>query len=205
MWYSKWDEILLKPVKGKLFWPPEVTIILGIECLILIAFDLISGPAATSRTIYFLIALLSIAMGTQTTAARRLGIAVISTTVLTNNLANVVEDLTALFRKPRNMENTKPLTIDSILRASAVVIYCLGAVLGAFAEHRYPFAVTWVPICIVGAIIFTVLIRFRTCLANQNKKVYSPKFTKTPAKHGRLFKFCLVHVCPCQFSEAWII
>jgi uncharacterized membrane protein YoaK (UPF0700 family) len=154
--------------KEKTFWPSAVTIILGIECLILIAFDLISGPRVTSHTIYFLIALLRVAMGMQTTAARCLGIAGISTTVLTNNLANVVEDLIAQFRKARHLEkHTKHFTIDSILRVSAVVIYCFGAAVGAFVEHRYPYAIMWGPICIIGGIILTVLIRFRPSLLNQ--------------------------------------
>ncbi|WP_261807644.1 YoaK family protein [Paenibacillus sp. N3.4] len=150
--------------KENTFWPSTVTLILGLECLILITFDLVSGPSVTNSTTNLLIVLLSAAMGMQTTAARCLGIAGISTTVLTNNLANVIEDITTLFRKAGRL---KHLTLDAILRISAILIYCFGAVIGTVVGQRYPFTVIWVPICILVGIILTVLIRFRPSLLNQ--------------------------------------
>ncbi|OPH47274.1 hypothetical protein BC351_12310 [Paenibacillus ferrarius] len=150
-------------------WPPTLTIILGIELLLFILFKIISGPTASDSTIYLLIALLSIAMGMQTTAARSLAIAGISTTVLTNNLANVVEDVTDILRKWRTLGiHPKHLAMDSILRAAAIVLYGLGAVLAAFVEQQFPFTVIWIPVCIMGGIILTALIRFRPSRSNQN-------------------------------------
>ncbi|WP_146738305.1 DUF1275 family protein, partial [Bacillus tropicus] len=70
-----------------------------IEGAVLLLFALFSCFFADAISVYVLIMLLSFAMGMQTTAARKLGVAGISTTVLTGTLANFFEDLTARFYK----------------------------------------------------------------------------------------------------------
>ncbi|MCZ8512154.1 YoaK family protein [Paenibacillus filicis] len=148
--------------KEKAFWPTTVTIALCIEGLTLFAYGCIANPGMNENTTYFLISLLSFAMGMQTTAARRLSIAGISTTVLTNNLANVIEDIIASFSLlSRSKTLGNRLSMESILRISAVIIYCFGAIVGAVAENRYPFAIIWVPVSIIAIIILTVLLYFR--------------------------------------------
>ncbi|WP_036746921.1 YoaK family protein [Paenibacillus sp. UNC451MF] len=143
-------------------WPASVTIALTIEAVILIIFAVSSSWFKGSETmVYFLIALLSLAMGMQTTAARRLGIAGISTTVLTNNLANVIEDGIHQLRLLIRRETKNTLSRDSLLRLLAVVIYCLGAIIGTLAEVSYPLAIVWVPIAVLGGIIVAAGIRFR--------------------------------------------
>jgi uncharacterized membrane protein YoaK (UPF0700 family) len=113
-------------------------------------------------TVYFLIVLLSTAMGIQTTVGRRLGVAGISTTVLTNNLANVVEDVMHQFRSLRRREKNPVFNKDSLLRLLAIIIYCAGAVIAAAAQPFYPHVLIWLPICLLGCVIGVVLIRFKS-------------------------------------------
>ena len=103
-------------------------------------------------------------MGLQTTAARKLGVAGISTTVLTGTLANFFEDVTARLRSPRYR---KTFTTDAILRALSLVLYCFGAVIAALAEPAYKFEIIWLPIVILLAIIIFVSTKFRS--ASENK------------------------------------
>jgi uncharacterized membrane protein YoaK (UPF0700 family) len=148
--------------KDKTFWPTSVTIVLGIECLILIAYGCLSGPGMNENMTYLFVSLLSIAMGMQTTAGRRLSIAGISTTVLTNNLANIIEDLVANFGLSHESKRKGDhLSTESILRIFAVILYGLGAVVGTVAEHRYPFVIIWFPVSMIGFIILTVSIYVR--------------------------------------------
>lgn len=88
--------VLLAVVIGgkheKTFWPKAVTRIFVIEVLILLLFALMTIFPYTQGAYFMLIILLSMAMGLQT-AARKLNVAGISTTVLTSTLANLFEDL----------------------------------------------------------------------------------------------------------------
>ncbi len=150
--------------KEKTFWPKAVTIALGIEGLILLVFALLSSFSPSLHLTYLFIFLLSSAMGLQTTAARKLGVAGISTTVLTGTLANFFEDVTARLRSPRYR---KTFTTDAILRALSLVFYCFGAVIAALAEPAYKFEIIWLPIVILLAIIIFVSTKFRS--ASENK------------------------------------
>jgi len=144
------------------FWPKSVTTALTVEGGCLLAFVLItlSSSAPSEATIYLLITLLSLAMGMQTTAARRLGVAGISTTVLTNNLANVVEDVVSSIRGWLKSNHVPSIKWDSMLRLAAIVIYCIGAALATVAERSYPLAIIWLPIVIVAFILITATIYF---------------------------------------------
>ncbi|WP_282942214.1 YoaK family protein [Paenibacillus sp. RC67] len=154
--------LIVNKDKTPSLWPRSVTFALVIEGIILIIFALTSSWVGESESlVYFLIILLSLAMGMQTTAARRLGIAGISTTVLTNNLANVVEDGIQQLRLLFGRETRMALSRDSLLRLLAVVIYGLGAIIGTLAEVSYPLAIVWVPIAVIAGIILTVGIQFR--------------------------------------------
>ncbi|ASB89478.1 UPF0700 transmembrane protein YoaK [Bacillus sonorensis] len=139
----------------KSFWPPAVTTALMIEGFVLLLFACLSLFQISA---HILILLLSMAMGLQTTAARKLGIAGISTTVLTGTLANFFEDVsTRFFRKShQNIFHT-----DALLRALTIVFYCLGAVIAAVVEPAYRFGVVWLPIVIIIAIVATAVTKFR--------------------------------------------
>ncbi|ATH91520.1 membrane protein [Bacillus glycinifermentans] len=139
----------------KSFWPSSVTTALIVEGGVLLLFACLSSLQTSA---YILIILLSIAMGLQTTAARKLGIAGISTTVLTGTLANFFEDISGRFfsKKKQNIVHT-----DALLRALTIVLYCLGAVIAAVAEPAYSFAVVWIPIVIILWIVVTAGIKFK--------------------------------------------
>ncbi|WP_182005320.1 YoaK family protein [Priestia aryabhattai] len=145
--------------KEKTFWPKAVTIALGLEGLLLLVFALLSSFSPSLHLTYLFIFLLSSAMGLQTTAARKLGVAGISTTVLTGTLANFFEDVTARLRSPRYR---KTFTTDAILRALSLVFYCFGAAIAALAEPAYKFEIIWLPIVILLAIIIFVSTKFRS-------------------------------------------
>ncbi|MED1016823.1 YoaK family protein [Bacillus atrophaeus] len=147
--------------KEKTFWPPAVTTVLAVEGAVLLLFALLSYFAVSASFPYLLIILLSIAMGLQTTAARRLGIAGISTTVLTGTLATFFEDFTARFF---GGGKKKGFTTDALLRAAALVLYCSGAVIAALAEPSYQFAIIWLPIAIIIGIIILAVTRFHNDL-----------------------------------------
>ncbi|WP_307894444.1 YoaK family protein [Bacillus swezeyi] len=135
----------------KSFWPSGVTVTLVVEAFVLLLFACLSLFRGSA---HFLIILLSIAMGLQTTAARKLDIAGISTTVLTGTLATFFEDVT---KRTLSINTKKILHTDALLRALTIVLYCLGAVIAAIAEPVCPFAVIWLPIVmIIGIIVFAI-------------------------------------------------
>ena len=104
---------------------------------------------------YLLIAILAAAMGMQTTAARRIGIAGISTTVLTNNLAAVVEDAVSIMQRLRHTSIgslMKALSNDSYLRVFAVIIYLIGVIVAALMFHNIPMIAVWIPVVVVGGV-----------------------------------------------------
>lgn len=139
---------------SKRTWPKSVTWALALEAALCLVYAL-TAASVSETAVYFHIVLLSVAMGIQTTAARRLSVAGISTTVLTNNLANVVEDVTAQARRWLRRDQTPGLQPDSYLRMLAIVIYCLGAGLGAAGHYWTPLLNSWVPV-ILMAIVLTM-------------------------------------------------
>ncbi|NEW07663.1 DUF1275 domain-containing protein [Paenibacillus sp. SYP-B3998] len=146
--------------KEKAFWPSALTTIFILESMVLITFSILFQLGAGKQDVYIMIILLSYAMGIQTTAARTIGVAGISTTVLTNNLANAIEDLVKRLRMLlRRGESPERLTRDSLLRMAGVAIYGIGAVAGTIAEYRWPFFISWVPASVITAIVATAIIR----------------------------------------------
>ncbi|MDQ7724086.1 DUF1275 domain-containing protein [Bacillus halotolerans] len=138
-------------------WPSAVTKALAIEAFILFVFACLSISSAFVP-VYILIILLSIAMGIQTTAAKQLGIAGISSTVLTGTLASLLEDLSGrLFFSKQN----KTFLRDAVLRALAIILYCMGAIIVAFAEPHFHYIIIWVPIVLILGIILTALAKLQ--------------------------------------------
>jgi uncharacterized membrane protein YoaK (UPF0700 family) len=73
-------------------WTPAVTVALGLECVILVAFAagwLLEEPEPSGVVVYFLIALAALAMGVQSVAVRRLDVADVSTTYITGTLTSL--------------------------------------------------------------------------------------------------------------------
>lgn len=154
---------LLSGDKAKGFWPVRITIILCIELVFYLLFAALSAPLMSETMLHAMILLLSSAMGMQTTAARKLGIAGISTTVLTNNLASVIEDFVAFFRKifARTAEQRSKIGGETWLRFGAVLIYCFGALVAGIAEVQVPFSAIWIPILVKVIILIVVFTLFR--------------------------------------------
>ncbi|WP_245608644.1 YoaK family protein [Saccharibacillus sacchari] len=164
--------ILLSGGKAKGFWPARITLILFIELAFYFIFAALAGPVMSETLLHVLILLLSSAMGMQTTAARKLGIAGISTTVLTNNLASVIEDFVAFFRKRfRLKEKTSKIGGETWLRFTAVVIYCFGALVAGIAEINMPFSAIWIPILVMVIILIVVLKMFRGLDENGERRL----------------------------------
>ncbi|OPG99725.1 hypothetical protein B2I21_01675 [Chryseobacterium mucoviscidosis] len=142
-------------VKTKNSWSSRVTTVFTVESILLLLFAIMIISPFSEQLSYLLIAILAAAMGMQTTAARRIGIAGISTTVLTNNLAAVVEDAVSILQRLRhaNIRSlVKALSADAYLRAGAVVIYLGGVILAAILFHHVPMMAVWIPVLIVGGV-----------------------------------------------------
>ncbi|MBA2939451.1 DUF1275 domain-containing protein [Paenibacillus sp. CGMCC 1.16610] len=147
--------VIVKRGREEQIWSRGVTAALGSEALLLLIAALLSYAGDSDRNLYILILLLSMGMGMQTTVARHLKVAGISTTVLTNNLANVIEDTIAHFRRVNRF------TADASLRTWAVAIYCLGAVITAVLEPHALFASIWIPVALLVGLVTMAAIRFR--------------------------------------------
>lgn len=83
-------------------WPSKVTVVLGVELVLLAAFLvgwLVAGPDASSAELDVLIALSSAAMGMQSVAGRRLAVAGVTTTYVTGTLVTLMAELAALARR----------------------------------------------------------------------------------------------------------
>lgn len=146
---------MLGKVKTKNGWSPRVTAVFTVESILLLLFAILMISSFSEQLSYLLIVLLAIAMGMQTTAARRIGIAGISTTVLTNNLAAVIEDAVSILHrlKHANMRSLiKALSTDAYLRAGAVVIYLGGVIIAALLFHHVPLVAVWVPVLIIAGV-----------------------------------------------------
>ncbi|WP_440119092.1 YoaK family protein [Paenibacillus sp. QZ-Y1] len=136
-------------------WSPRVTTVFTVESILLLLFAIAMISPYSEHLSYLLIAILATAMGMQTTAARRIGIAGISTTVLTNNLAAVVEDTVSLLHRLRhaNMGSLlKALSEDAYLRVGAVVIYFGGVIVAALLFRHLPMIAVWVPVLLIGGV-----------------------------------------------------
>ncbi|MFC9708303.1 YoaK family protein [Paenibacillus sp. NPDC056933] len=142
-------------VQTKNGWSSRVTAVFTVESILLLLFAIAMISPYSEQLSYLLIAMLAAAMGMQTTAARRIGIAGISTTVLTNNLAAVVEDAVSILQRLRhaNIRSlAKELSPDAYLRAGAVVIYLTGVILAALLFHHVPMMAVWIPVLIIGVV-----------------------------------------------------
>ncbi len=150
----------------KEFWARKVTMILTLECMILLAFSIVFRLiGAEGLTVYALIALLSCAMGLQTTAARKLSIASITTTVLTSTLTHMVEDTVAVLRhlRKRRLDQALPyavMTGESILRVTALAVYLIGAIAGALTFNLQLSFMIWIPAILLGGVVIMAYMRF---------------------------------------------
>lgn len=125
-------------------WPPQVTVALAAELLVLAGFSggwLAAGghPAGGGRLV--LLIAVAAAMGMQSTAARRLG--QMSTTYLTSTLTGLLQAL-AVRRWPSEWQRS----------TGVLAAFIVGAVIGAVAALRSP---SWVPAAVLIPLAAVVL------------------------------------------------
>jgi uncharacterized membrane protein YoaK (UPF0700 family) len=79
-------------------WPPRVTVVLGIEAVVLVAFAARwwAGAERSRAGLDALIGLSAVGMGAQSAAVRRLAVSGVATTYVTGTLTNLVAGLAAL-------------------------------------------------------------------------------------------------------------
>ncbi|WP_458120299.1 YoaK family protein [Paenibacillus sp. Z6-24] len=145
-------------------WSSRMTMIISVQLVFFLVFAWLSSAPLVPAMEYMLIILLSFTMGMQTTMARKLGVAGISTTVLTNNLASVIEDLVAHVRQwfgRSSAEQGRRLSTDTVLRFAAVIIYGAGAVVAALIEQSHTLLGIWIPIVVMVIILVIAYARFR--------------------------------------------
>ncbi len=148
--------ILIGSDKSPSLWHPRVTTALIVEWVLLCAFAVIAYLPLTETLVFVCLGCLSMAMGIQTTAARRLGIAGISTTVLTNNLVNAVEDMVAHLRQlffNRTQTTSRLLSTESRLRILGIMLYACGAMIATVLERHLPLLLGWLPVGLVAMVI----------------------------------------------------
>lgn len=135
-------------------WPSAVTKALALEAFILFVFACLSFYSAFVP-VYILIILLSISMGIQTIAAKKLGIAGISSTVLTGTLASLLEDLSGRLFLRSKEDILKRCCVKS---AGYYLILC-GAIIVALAEPNFYDIIIWVPIVLIFGIMMTAKLK----------------------------------------------
>lgn len=84
---------------GDAVWPGSVSVVLGVELSLLVAFAAvweIAGDRPSTLLLDVLIALSAGAMGMQTAAARRLNVAGVTTTFVTGTLAGLITELASV-------------------------------------------------------------------------------------------------------------
>ncbi len=145
-------------------WSSRLTILVVIQLIFFLIFALLARDLLIPAVEYSLIVLLSFTMGMQTTMARRLGIAGISTTVLTNNMASVVEDVTARLRQLVRRDGTAAReswpVAETLLRVLAILVYGSGAVIATVVEQRIPLIAIWIVIVTMLIVLGIVLAVF---------------------------------------------
>jgi uncharacterized membrane protein YoaK (UPF0700 family) len=158
-------------------WPRAVTKALALEAVFLAVFSSIGslegnspGPAA----VYFLIALLSLAMGIQAAAVRRLGVPGIATTYITGTMTSLMVDLVGWMRsagasaRPSDGEGNQVDESSGIqwerrvgLLAGVFFVYGFGALAGGVLHAQSPLPAALSPLIAVGVVVMNAYVRYR--------------------------------------------
>jgi len=174
-------------------WPRIVTIVLAVELIVLVIFALgwhFAGeePAEATHYRYLLIGAAGLAMGMQSVAVHRLGVAGVATTYVTGTLTSSATQLVAWLRAPHRTAASKPnseqpgqaakarspglaLTVWlayglGAAAAGFVKLCCSSAPLsliigGAAVKLHWPTVALLLPIVIIAIVIGVAAIRFR--------------------------------------------
>jgi len=158
-------------------WPAAVTCALAVETIILSIFAATSyliGSTPAGVT-YLLIVLLSLAMGIQSAAVRRLGVPGIATTYITGTLTSLMVDLLGWLRSiAAQLPISKPAQRGSGERSSSmpweqrvgllagvVSLYCIGALAGGALQVHSSLLATLLPLAVLLLVVVNAVIRQR--------------------------------------------
>lgn len=149
-------------------WPPLVTVALTLECVVLAAFVVgwhLTGTPA-EEAVYPLIALSALAMGIQSAAVSRLGVASVSTTYVTGTLTSLTRRLVGWLRSASSSAaagpaHSAPSKHGLVLPADVWFAYGVGAVAGGAAKLWWGPVATSLPLAVVAAVVVTAAIRYR--------------------------------------------
>jgi uncharacterized membrane protein YoaK (UPF0700 family) len=140
--------------RERVVWPRRVTIALGVEVVLLAGFAA-GWHAAAARPsglgLAGLIAGAAVAMGIQSTAARRLGVSGVSTTYVTGTLTRLVSELAPLTGVPAGWARW----------TGVLGVLAAGAAIGAVTVLRLPSAAALVPVFLLAAVTITAAIWYR--------------------------------------------
>ena len=142
------------------FWPRAVTLALGLELFILVAFavgwQLASDALPAAIPTAALILLSALAMGVQSAAVHRLQVTGISTTYLTGTLTNLVA---RLMRRTRR--KTTPVLENRAMLAAVWIVYLGGAITAAADLQLAPALALALPVVLITIVIAVAAVAFR--------------------------------------------
>ncbi|MGH3344101.1 MAG: YoaK family protein [Carbonactinosporaceae bacterium] len=142
---------------GPSLWPARVTLSLGVELLLLASFATgwrLTADQPGVLAPYALTALLSVAMGLQSAAARRLGVTGVATTYVTGTLTALMAGLAGAGRA-RGSWARRAAVLAAVLAALG-----FGAAAGGALLHWQPQAAPMVPVALLVAVIAIAAISF---------------------------------------------
>ena len=149
-------------------WPPTVTAALTLEWIILVVFaagwQYANAAPPTPAVGAALIVLSALAMGVQSTAARRLDVSGIATTYITGTLTSLITGLVdrvgGIIARQNPAQPPLPRRGTGLL-AAVWIVYLGGAVVAAAATVVDRALAVVFPIAVVTIVIITAVIRFR--------------------------------------------
>jgi uncharacterized membrane protein YoaK (UPF0700 family) len=168
--------IIVERESNQTNWPNPVTAALAVETAILAIFSVayyLSEPTRSGAMTYFLIFLLSFAMGIQSAAVRRLGVPGIATTYITGTITSLITDLVGWLRwlgAPPPVDkavgafqksSSTPWEQRVGLLAGVVSLYCLGALAGGLLQRHSTLLVSLLPTIALILVVSNALIHQR--------------------------------------------
>jgi uncharacterized membrane protein YoaK (UPF0700 family) len=140
--------------RERIVWSSRITLALGVELALLIAFAIAwrpVGPARAGPGLDGLIALSALAMGVQSAAARRCAVSGVSTTYITGTLTGLMAELVAVAGAPEDWGR-----LVGVLGALVA-----GAVVGGMAVTLLPSGAALLPGAVVAVVVAAAAAGFR--------------------------------------------
>jgi uncharacterized membrane protein YoaK (UPF0700 family) len=139
-----------------------ITKTLAAEFVMVMVFTSVGFVAGKSshEIVYVLILLASVPLGMQSVAVRGLGISGVTTTYVTGTWTSFMTGLVSL-RRSQPSQRTVNKEQDTIVQATTLVMYVVGAITGGLVVPHFLFKAAIIPACVIGVVLFVAWIRFR--------------------------------------------